>query len=448
MFDSLSDKLQNVFSRLRNRGRLSEADVADALREVRMALLEADVNYRVAKDFVARVRERASGQDVIESLSGVQTVIKIVHDELTALLGGENAQVTFAPKPPTVLMLCGLQGSGKTTTCGKLGLWARKQGRNPLLVACDVYRPAAVLQLQVLGQQLHLPVYAAEDGTRPPDIARQAIRYAADHGSDVVILDTAGRLHIDEPMMQELQNIQRTVPPTETLLVIDAMTGQDAVNVAEQFHDKLTVDGFVLTKLDSDARGGAALSVRAVTGLPIKLIGIGEKLEALEPFHPERMAQRILGMGDVMSLIEKAQEAIDVKQAAVLQQSLRENRLDLNDFLEMMQTMRKLGSPSQIMGMLPGMGHLKDVEVDESQIGRFEAMVRSMTPAERSDPGILNGSRKRRVALGSGVAVQDLNRFLSQFDQMRQMIRKMMGSEAAFHKSKKKRIRLPFGRKH
>jgi len=444
MFESLTDKLQGVFARLRGKGRLSEADVDEALREVRMALLEADVSFRVVKQFVARVREVAVGQDVIESLTGAQTVVKLVHDELVALLGGEAATVRFAPQPPTVWMLCGLQGSGKTTTCGKLALWARRQGRRPMMVACDVYRPAAIRQLQVLGDQVQIPVFALTGGERPVEIARRATEEARRGGHDVVLLDTAGRLHIDEEMMAELEQLRAAVPPTETLLVVDAMTGQDAVNFAQEFHTRLAVDGFIITKLDGDARGGAALSIRNVTGVPIKLMGVGEKLDALEPFHPDRMASRILGMGDVLSLIEKAQEALDQKKAAELERRLRENRFDLNDFLDQIQQMRKLGPMEQILGMLPGMGKLKDLHVDEREIARIEAMVRSMTMEERDDPSILNGSRKRRIASGSGTTVQEINQFLNQFQAMRQMVKTMFGSEGALRR-KKRRVRLPFG---
>jgi signal recognition particle subunit SRP54 len=437
MFESLSDKLQGVFAKLRGKGRLSEADVNEALREVRLALLEADVNFRVVKDFVARVRERAVGQEVLEALSGAQTVVKIVHEELTGLLGGAGMQVLFAPRPPSVFMLCGLQGSGKTTTCAKLALWARKQGRNPLMVACDIYRPAAVHQLVVLGKQINMPVYTAAEGMKPPQIAQDAVRHAAQNGCDVVVLDTAGRLHIDDAMMQELQDIKGIVHPNEILLVVDSMTGQDAVNFATEFHSRLAVDGFVMTKLDGDARGGAALSIRSVTGVPIKLFGVGEKLDALEPFHPDRMATRILGMGDVLSLIEKAQESVDTQKAAELERHIRENRFDLNDFLDQLQQMRRMGPLDQILGMIPGMNKLKGVEINEKDLARPEAMVRSMTEDERSDPSILNGSRRRRIAEGSGVTVQELNQFLTQFQQMRQMIRQMLGSEARVKKKKR-----------
>ncbi len=442
MFESLSEKLQTVFARLKGKGRLSEADVTEALREVRLALLEADVNFKVVKELLGKIKERAIGQDVLESLSPAQMVVKIVDEELTALLGGGGSRLEFAPRPPTVVMVCGLQGSGKTTTCAKLAHWVHRHGRNPLMAACDIYRPAAIKQLQVLGEQLKMPVFAL-DGAKPLEIARGAVAQAAQGGNDVVILDTAGRLHIDEQMMQELQEIKARVEPTETLLIVDAMTGQDAVNFALQFHERLAVDGFIMTKMDGDARGGAALSIRSVTGVPIKFIGIGEKLDALDSFHPERMAQRILGMGDVLSLIEKAEQAIDQKKAEELERRLRENKFDLNDFLDQMQQMRRMGPLDQILGMLPGMGKLKDVHVDEKQLARHEAMVRAMTPMERSEPGILNGSRKRRVAQGSGMSVQELNQFLSQFEMMRQMVRQITGGMGA-GRGKKRRMRMPF----
>lgn len=439
MFDTLTDKLSAVFARLRGRGRLTEADVSEALREVRLALLEADVNFRVVKDFVARVRERAIGQEVLESLTPAQMVVKILHEELIRLLG-EGAPLRFASSPPTIVMLCGLQGSGKTTTAGKLAAWARRQGRNPLLAACDIYRPAAVRQLQVLGGQLGIPVYTAPDGVAPPAIARDAAAHALRSGCDVVILDTAGRLHINEEMMTELEQVKAAVHPAETLLVVDAMTGQDAVNFAQEFHARLAVDGVILTKLDGDARGGAALSIRAVTGVPIKFVGVGEKMDALDAFHPDRMASRILGMGDVLSLIEKAEQALDQKKAAQLERKLRENRFDLNDFLDQLQQMRRMGPMEQVLGMLPGMNRLKGVQVDERQLARHEAMVRAMTPEERSDPSILNGSRKRRIALGSGVTVQEVNQFLKQFELMRQLVHQIAGSG----KRSRSRMRLPF----
>jgi signal recognition particle subunit SRP54 len=442
VFDTLTEKLQSVFSRLRGRGRLSEQDIDEALREVRLALLEADVSFRVVKEFVQKVKDRSMGQEVFESLTGAQTVVRIVHSELSALLGGSDARLNFAPRPPTVLMLCGLQGSGKTTTCGKLANWIRKQGRHSLLVACDTYRPAARKQLQVLGEQLNVPVYVGEDGAIPPDIAAAAVQHASRHGQDVVIVDTAGRLHIDEPMMAELEHIKGRVGPHETLLVVDAMTGQDSITFATQFHERLAVSGFILTKMDGDARGGAALSIKSVTGVPIKFVGMGEKMASLEPFHPERMASRILGMGDVMSLIEKAEEAFDQKQAVEMERKLRESRFDLNDFLEQLQQVRRMGPLDQVLGMIPGLGSLRNVQVDERQVARQEAIVRSMTPAERAEPSILNGNRKRRISLGCGMTVQEINQFLHQFEQMRQMVRQMMGAQANGRKQKA-RFRLP-----
>jgi signal recognition particle subunit SRP54 len=443
MFESLADKLQNVFSRLKGKGKLSEQDVNEALREVRLALLEADVNFKVVKDFIGRIKERAIGVEVLEGLNPVQAVVQIVNEELISLLGGADSRVQFAPRPPTIIMLCGLQGSGKTTTCGKLAHWMRRQGRNPLLVACDIYRPAAIKQLQVLGEQLKVPVFTMGDQVKPPEIARSAVRHADQNGNDVVILDTAGRLHIDEELMKELEQVKAADQPTEILLVVDAMTGQDAVNFALQFHEQLAVDGFIMTKLDGDARGGAALSIRSVTGVPIKFVGVGEKLDALDSFHPDRMASRILGMGDVLSLIERVQETVDAKKAAEMERHLREGRFDLNDFLEQMQQMKRMGPLDQIMKMIPGMGQLKDVEIPEKQMKRQEALVQSMTAEERSDPTLLNGSRKRRIAMGAGVSVQEINEFLKQFEMMRQMIRQMTGGMGM--KKKKKRT-WPFGR--
>lgn len=442
MFESLTEKLQGVFARLRGRGRLTEQDIQEALREVRLALLEADVNYRVVKDFLQRVKDAAAGQEVFESLTGAQTVIRIVHSELTRLLGGETERLVFAPRPPTILMLCGLQGSGKTTTCGKLAQWVRRQGRHPLLVAADIYRAAAVKQLEVLGEQLKVPVLKGEPGQRPPDIAASAITHARAHGQDVVIVDTAGRLHIDEEMMAELEDIKAAIQPHEILLVVDAMTGQDAVTFATEFHSRLAVTGLIMTKLDGDARGGAALSIRAVTGVPIRFVGLGEKLDNLEPFHPDRMASRILGMGDVISLIEKAEETVDQRRAAEMERRLREDRVDLNDYLEWMQQLRRMGPLEQVLGMIPGMGRLGRVEVDEKAMARQEAIVRSMTPEERENPAIIGGSRKRRIAAGCGLTVQDVNQFLRQFESMRQMVRQMMGASRGGRK--RRSFRLPF----
>jgi len=431
MFEILSEKLQNVFKKLRGKGALSEQDVNDALREVRLVLLEADVNFRVVKDFIARVRERAVGQEVLQSLSPAQQVVKIVHEELMELLGGGDTALKLAPKPPTVIMLAGLHGSGKTTTAAKLANLVRKQGRKPLLAATDVYRPAAIKQLQVLGDQLGIPVFTLGDKQDPVSIAKAAVSSAASNSQDTVILDTAGRLHIDAEMMDELARIRSAAAPQEVLLVVDAMTGQDAINVAERFNVALEVDGFIITKLDSDARGGAALSIRAVTGKPIKFAGIGEKLDALEPFHPERMASRILGMGDVLSLIEKAEAALDEKKAEELERKLRENRFDFEDYLDQLQQMRKMGPLDQLLGMIPGLNaaRMKGIEIDERQVAQVEATIRSMTKQERRHPEILNGSRRRRIAQGSGTSVQQVNRLVNQFEQMRKMIRDIAETE-------------------
>ena len=432
MFESLSEKLQSVFKKLKGKGTLSEQDVNDALREVRLVLLEADVNYKVVKDFIARVKERAVGQEILESLSPAQHVIKVVNEELTALLGGGDSEFKFSPRPPTIIMLAGLQGSGKTTTAAKLANLMKKQGRRPLLVAADVYRPAAIKQLQVLGGQLQVPVFSLGERQDPVAIAKAAVSSASSGGHDVVILDTAGRLHIDEELMGELSRMKAEVSPHQILLVIDAMTGQDAVNVAEQFNSLLEVDGFVVTKLDSDARGGAALSIKAVTGKPIKFAGVGEKMDALEEFHPERMASRILGMGDVLSLIEKAEAAMDQKTAEELERKLRENKFDFNDYLEQLQQMRKMGPLDQLINMIPGMNakQLAGVEIDESQLSRVEAIIRSMTNDERRHPEIVNGSRRRRIAAGSGTSVQEVNRLINQFEQMRKMMRGIAEMEA------------------
>lgn len=403
MFENLSARLQNVFSNLRNRGRLTEKDVDLALREVRMALLEADVNFKVARDFTARVRERAVGEEVMKSLTPAQQVIKVVQLELSDLMGGQAARIAFASRPPTVVMLVGLQGSGKTTSCAKLANLLRKQGHKPLLVAGDVYRPAAIKQLQVLGDQLGVEVFSMGDKTDPVDIAAAAVERGKAMNNSVVILDTAGRLHIDDQMMDELERIKSRVNPTEILLVVDAMTGQDAVNVASAFNDRLGIDGVILTKLDGDARGGAALSVRAVTGKPIKFVTTGEKLDALEQFHPERMASRILGMGDVLTIIEKAEEAFNAEQALKLEEKLRKEEFTLEDFLSQLQDVRKMGPLDQLLGMIPGLSKskaLKGVSVDEKDLARVEAIIRSMTPAERRNPAIIGGSRKRRIAKG------------------------------------------------
>jgi len=438
VFASLAEKLQETFRRLRNKGRLTEADVEEALREVRRALLSADVNFQVVKDFVARVRERAIGQDILKSLTPAQQVIKIVRDEMAALMGGVQSKINQAPKPPTVIMLVGLHGAGKTTTAAKLANVLRKQGRRPLLAAADVYRPAAIKQLQVLGKQLDIPVFSAGDKQSPVDIARAACEHARGTGRDVVILDTAGRLHIDEELMNELSAIRDQVRPHEIMLVVDAMTGQVAVEVAQAFHQRLGLDGVILTKLDGDSRGGAALSVKAVTGCPIKFAGTGEKLDALEPFHPDRMADRILGMGDMLTLIEKAQAEFDQERAARLNQKIRSAEFTLEDFLEQLQEVKKLGPLQQLLGMIPGLGSVKKLkelgEVDEKELVYVEAIINSMTPWERRHPHEINGSRRRRIARGSGTTVQDVNRVLKQFEQTRKMIKQLMGMEKGFKK--------------
>ena len=439
-FEGLSDKLSAAFKRLKNKGRLSEADVKEAMREVRLALLEADVNYKVVKDFVKKVSERAVGEDVLKSLTPAQQVIKIVNEELTTLMGGENSRIKFPSKPPCIVMMCGLQGSGKTTHCAKIAKHYLSQGHRPLLVACDVYRPAAIKQLQIVGEQAGVPVFEMGAGD-PVKIAKEAVKHAKDHGNDLVLLDTAGRLHIDEQLMHELENIKAAVEPTEILLVVDAMTGQDAVNVAKAFNDTLEIDGVVLTKLDGDTRGGAALSVLAVTGKPVKFAGIGEKLSDLEPFHPERMASRILGMGDVLTLIEKAQTQVDEKEAEKLANKLKENSFDLNDLLSQMKQIKKMGPLKQIMSMIPGVGkQLENVDVDDRQLYRIEAIITSMTPSEREKPSIINPSRKKRIAAGSGTRVEDVNKLLRQFEQMQKMM-KQLGK--AGKRGKRGRMMMP-----
>ena len=441
MFESLSDKLQSVFSKLRGKGRVTEADVSEAMREVRLALLEADVSLKVVKDFIGRIKEKSLGADVLDSLSPLQQIIKIVNDELVDLLGGEATGLNLSASPPTVIMLCGLQGAGKTTLAGKLAVWLQKQGKKPLLVACDIYRPAAVKQLQVLGAQVKAPVFTLppEEEKSPPTIAVKAIEQARRDGNDVVILDTAGRLAIDEDLMDELGQMKAWLKsrggnpdfPHEILLVVDAMVGQDAVNFAQQFNEKLGLTGFVMTKMDGDTRGGAALSIRAVTGVPIKFLGVSEKMDGLEAFYPDRLAQRILGMGDVLSLIEKAQEAFDEKQAEALEKKLRESKFDLNDFLDQMQQMKKLGPLENLLKMIPGMNSKEMREamgsVDAKKVmGRKEAIVRSMTPQERANPQILNGSRRKRIAAGCAASVQEINQFLAEFEQMRKQMKMLM----------------------
>ena len=422
-FESLSEKLAAAFKKLRSKGKLSESDIKEAMREVKMALLEADVNYKVVKDFVKTVSERAVGQEVLESLTPAQQVIKIVNDELTALMGKDNARIQFPSKPPCVVLMCGLQGSGKTTHSAKLARYFKNQGHRPLLVACDIYRPAAIDQLKIVGEKAGAQVF--EMGKENPvKIAAEALKYAKDHGNDLVIIDTAGRLHIDEVLMEELKQIEAAVNPNEILLVVDSMTGQDAVNVADTFNKALPITGVILTKLDSDTRGGAAISVLQVTGKPIKFAGTGEKIDDLEPFHPDRMASRILGMGDVLTLIEKAQDAVDEKEAAKLAQKMKENSFDMNDLLDNLRQITKMGSIKQILGMIPGIGSKADsIDVDERQFSRIEAIITSMTPAEREKPSIINPSRKRRIAAGSGTKVEDVNRLLKQFEQMKTMMK-------------------------
>lgn len=430
MFSNLAEKLQTALGKLRGRGRLSEKDVDAALREVRLALLEADVNFRVVRDFVARVKERAIGAEVMESLTPGQQVIKIVHEELTELMGGSRAGLDLTGRSPHIIMVVGLQGAGKTTSVAKLSNALRKQGHRPLLVAADVYRPAAIRQLQVLGEQLDMPVFAMGDRQNPVDIARAALAHAQRHGNDIVLIDTAGRLHIDEELMQELELIAAEVTPKETLLVLDAMTGQEAVNVAEQFNERLDLSGFIMTKMDGDARGGAALSVKAVVGKPIKYVGTGEKLDALDAFHPDRMSSRILGMGDVLSLIERAQETIDADAAQKMAEKLRTAEFTLDDFLEQMQQVRNMGPIDQLLGMMPGLagaGQLKGLQIDESELTRMEAIIQSMTPDERARPTIVKRSRRRRIARGSGTRVQDVNRLLKQFEQTRELFKQFGG---------------------
>lgn len=439
-FEGLSERLENSFKKLRAKGKLTEADVKEAMREVRLALLEADVNYKVAKDFTKTVTERAVGEDVMESLTPGQMVIKIVNEELTALMGGNESRLAIANHPPTVIMMCGLQGSGKTTHSAKLALKLKKEGHRPLLVACDIYRPAAIKQLQVVGGQIGVPVF--EMGTaNPVDIAQEAVKYAKDHGNDYVFLDTAGRLHIDEQLMAELQNIRSTVHPNEILLVIDAMTGQDAVNVAKSFNETLGIDGVILTKLDGDTRGGAALSVRAVTGKPIKFVGTGEKLGDLETFHPSRMASRILGMGDVLSFIERAEQSLDEKKAAELEKKLAKNKFDLNDLLDQFDQIERMGNIKDTIKMIPGLGgKIKDEDIDESAFTRFKSIIYSMTFEERKNPDIINPSRKRRIAAGCGMKVEDVNKLLAQFKQMKKMISQFGGNKGPRISKKMRRM--------
>ena len=430
-FEGLTDKLSAAFRRLRSKGRLTESDIKDAMREIRLALLEADVSYKVVKDFVKKVSERCVGKDVMEGLNPAQMVVKIVNEELTALMGSENQKLKMASNGPTIVMLVGLQGAGKTTNGAKLAGWFKKaQSKRPLLVACDVYRPAAIKQLEVVGAQLEIPVFQMGQDD-PVKIAKAALRHAAQHGNDMIFLDTAGRLHVDEKLMTELQAIKEEVKPTDILLVVDAMTGQDAVNAAQTFNEWLDIDGVMLSKLDGDARGGAALSVKAVTGKPIQFIGVGEKLDQIEPFHPSRMASRILGMGDVLSLIAKAEPALDQKKAAELENRLRQNKFTLTDFYDQLTQLKKMGNMQDLLGMVPGMSQMKDVQVDEKAMGRVEAIIQSMTPYERENPNVLGSSRKRRIAAGSGTRVEDVNKLLKQFETMQKMIKQFTGPGAS-----------------
>jgi len=436
-FEGLTEKISSAFKKLRGKGRLKESDVKEAMREIRMALLEADVSYKVVKDFIKNVTERCVGADVLEALSPAQMIVKIVDEELTKLMGSDAKHITFNPNGPTVVMLVGLQGAGKTTNGSKLAGLMKRQGRNPLLVACDIYRPAAIQQLKVCGEKLGIPVFE-EGQIDPVQIAKDAVLYARQRGHDMVFLDTAGRLHVDEALMEELQNIKAAVKPQEIMLVVDAMTGQDAVNAAQSFNEWLDIDSVMLSKLDGDARGGAALSVRAITGKPIKFAGMGEKLEDIEPFHPDRMASRILGMGDMLSLIEKAEKAYDAKKAAEMEEKLKSNKFTLQDFYDQMVQMRSMGSLQDILAQLPGGAKLKGVQMDDKALSRTEAIILSMTPKERENPNIIGASRKRRIANGAGVKVEDVNRLLKGFEQMRSMIKQFSGPGAG---KKLKRMR-------
>ena len=441
MFQSLSDKLESAFKKFKNKGKLTESDVKEGMREIKLALLEADVNFKVVKEFIATVSARCVGAEVLESLVPSQQIVKIVNEELTALMGGSVAKLQISSKPPTVVMMVGLQGAGKTTHCGKLAGMYKAKGKRPLLVACDIYRPAAIKQLQVVGESLGVPVFTMPEGTDPVEIAKKAMEHADRHGHDMVFVDIAGRLHIDEKMMDEIKNIKDAVNPHEILLVVDAMTGQDAVNVAKAFNDLLDVTGVVMSKLDGDTRGGAALSVKYVTGKPIKFIGTGEKLDAIEPFYPDRMAQRILGMGDVLSLIEKAEAAYDDKQAEALEKKMRDQTFDLNDYMEQFDQIKKMGSMEQLLSMIPGLSaNLKDVQIDERQLDRMKAIIQSMTPQERRKPEILNATRRKRIADGSGNTVQAVNQLIKQFEQTKKMMKELTGAKG------NKRLRKMLGK--
>ncbi len=436
MYESLSQRLANAFKSFKNKGKLTEADVKEGMREIKLALLEADVNFKVVRDFIKVCSERAVGSEVLESLVPSQQIVKIVNEELTNLMGTENSKLVISSKPPTIVMMCGLQGAGKTTHTGKLALMYKKQGKRPLLVACDIYRPAAIKQLQVVGQSIDVPVFTIDGCLDPVKIATASLEHAKKHGHDMVFLDTAGRLHIDEELMGELQQIKEKVAPTEILFVVDAMTGQDAVNAASAFNEQLDVTGIILTKLDGDTRGGAALSTRQVTGKPIKFIGTGEKMDCIEPFYPDRMASRILGMGDVLSLIEKAEQAIDEKKAAELERKMREQTFTLTDYLEQFDQLQNMGPLDQLIGMIPGVraDSLKDVKIDERQIDRMKAIILSMTPEEREKPDIITGSRRKRIAAGSGMKVEDVNRLLKQFDNTRKMMKQLTSGNSPFGK--------------
>ena len=434
MFQSLTERLNNAFKKFRNKGKLTEADVKEGMREIKIALLEADVNFKVVKEFIKTVSERAVGAEVLESITAPQQIVKIVNEVLTALMGGANSKLTIASKPPTVVLMAGLQGAGKTTHTGKLALMYKKQGKRPLLAACDVYRPAAIKQLQVVGEQAGIPVFTIDGCNDPVKIAKEALEHAIRHGNDMLFIDTAGRLHVDDNLMEELRRIKDAVNPTDILFVVDAMTGQDAVNAAEAFNSQIDLTGVILTKLDGDTRGGAALSVRQVTGKPIKFIGTGEKLDAIEPFYPDRMASRILGMGDVLSLIEKAEANYDEQKAKELERKLREQKFTLTDYLEQFSSIRKMGSIDQLMGMLPGVDSkaLKDVNVDEKAIDRMEAVILSMTPYERDNPDAIGASRKKRIAAGSGTSVEEVNKLLKQYDATNKLMRQLQSGAGGF----------------
>ena len=433
-FEGLSSRLQEITRKIRGKARITESDLKEMLREVKLALLEADVNYKIVKEFISTIQEKALGQDVMKSLTPGQQVVKIVKDELVNLLGEKESKVNFTPNPPTIVMLVGLQGSGKTTTAGKLANLFRKQGKKPLLVACDIYRPAAIKQLQVVGAQLNIPVYSNENSKDVVQISKQAINVAMSKLNDVIILDTAGRLQIDEALMQELQNVKNGVHPHETLLVVDSMTGQEAVNVAQTFNEKVGIDGIILTKLDGDTRGGAALSVKKVTGKPIKFAATGEKLSDIEVFHPDRMASRILGMGDILSVIEKAEESFDLEQAEKLEKQLKKQELDLDDYLMQIRQMKKLGSFSSILKMIPGMNKFKDLKVDDKEFGKIEAIICSMTKKEKQNTKLLNASRRQRIAKGSGTTVQDINKFIKSFEMTQKMMKQMQSNKGGMRK--------------